>query len=53
MKLNLSTSANGATVIASSVMVPAIRTLLTGGLMDRACLLERVPFVKEHSTSPK
>jgi hypothetical protein len=39
--------------IAFSVMVTAIRTLLTGGLMDRARLLERVLFVKEHSTSPK
>jgi hypothetical protein len=53
MKLNRFTNANGATVIASSVMVMAIRTFLTAGLMDRARLLGGVQFVKEHSTSPK
>jgi hypothetical protein len=53
MKLNRSTSANGATAIASSAMVEAIRILLAAILMHRACPLESVLFAERHSTSLK
>ncbi len=43
VKVNLSTSANGGTVIGSSAMVTAIRILRPDGLMDRARLLGVCP----------
>jgi hypothetical protein len=50
MKLNHSTAASGATVIASSAMLTAIRILLAASLIDRACLFASVPLVEGHST---
>ena len=49
-KINHSTSANAATVIASSAMVTAMRILLAASLMHRACLFESVPLVEGRST---
>ena len=52
MALDRSTSAIGATVIASSAMVSGIQIIQTDSLMRRGSLHAYAPLVEERSTSP-